>query len=700
MPRSRIERLLHPTGIAVVGATERPGYGRRLLQNVLSGGFPGRVHPVSRTRDTVLGIPAVASLDDIDTKVDVAVVVVPADHVPDVVRQCGLLDVAAAVVISSGFGEAGSEGRRRRELLQGVAAESGVLVIGPNGNGYASASAGLWATTFSNLMPPVAPVLPVALLSQSGGTAFGAGHERAQDMGFTFDAVLSMGNEEVSTSEHLAELLLQGDTRVVAMVCEELHDGPALLRAARLARERGRAIVILKIGRSEAGRAAAATHTAALAGDDAVIDGVLRQHGIVRVDDIDELVQAVRYLASAPRVGGRRAVVLSHSGGLGAMAADALGSQGFELPDLPVGTRDRLDDLLGTTGGRSNPVDITMALRDPVVSDVVAALADVDADFLQVITAGDTALPERVAAGVAAAGSCMPAHLVWTSGLRGGVDLSALDAGPLPWFTGASIASRVLGRIRDAAGVTAPAVPERVPPEVPAITLDEVDGKGRLVDVGVNVPAALVVRDRAELLDRAHEVPAPWVLKVSSPSVLHKAATGLLALGLHGREDLTVAADRLEAAATAAGIHDGTWLLEQQVDIRAEVFVGCTLDSHLGPVVGVGPGGADVELIRHVVWWTCPVDADAVVRLFAQDDRLRRWADQRELGRPELAAVAAVVERVSDWFVTSDALQEVEINPLAVTGAPGEVLAVDAVLRVAAGPGTTEEAEPIGVARG
>lgn len=701
MVSTPLDRLLRPRSLAIVGATDRPGYGRRLLQNVLDGGYTGAIHPVSRSRSQVLGLPAVASLDDVDGRIDVVLVVVPAAHVPDIVRQCGRLDVGAMVVISAGFGEAGVEGRRLRDALQAAAAETGLLVLGPNGNGYACASADLWATTFSGLRPErAAPVLPAVLLSQSGGTAFGAGHERAQDLGFTFDAVFSMGNEEVISSEQLAEQLLDAETEVVALVCEEFHDGPALLRAARIARERNRSIVVLKVGRSEAGRAAAATHTAALAGDDAVIDGVLRQHGVVRVDDVDELVQAVRYLATAPRPRGHRGIVLSHSGGLAALAADALGTQGFELPPLPDAVAARLDELLGDTGGRSNPVDVTMALRDPVVSDIVTALTGADADFMQVITAGDAALPERVAAGIEASGTDLPAHLVWASGLRTGGDLEPLDASPLPWFTGATIAARVLGRIRDAARATAPAVPDGIRSRVPAVTLDEVESKGRLAGVGVDVPPALVARDREELLERAHEIPRPWALKIASPHVLHKAAAGLMALGLQDTDRLRCSVDRIQSAAATAGVTDGRWLLEHQADVRGELYLGCTLDPHLGAVVGVGPGGRDVELLRHVVWSTCPVTPDAVAALFSDDEGLRRWAEHAGLCDADVVAVAEVAARVSDWFLADGDLQEVEINPLAVTSVDGDVLALDAVLRLSEAAGTTTATERIGVAGG
>jgi acyl-CoA synthetase (NDP forming) len=696
---SRLERLLAPRALALVGATEKPGYAARLFANLVEGGYAGPVHPVSPTRDTVFGRPAFRSLRDVPGPVDVALVVVPSDAVPEVIEDCGAAGVAAAVVITAGFGEAGEEGRRRRELLRDAAARTGVLLIGPNVTGYASVPAAVWAATFSALRPREAkPALDAVLLSQSGGTAFGAVHERAQDHGFSFRAVLSTGNEEAVTSEQLAERFLALGTRVVAMVCEDFHDGPALLRAARAARERGGHIVVLKVGRSAAGRAAAATHTAALAADDAVVDGVLAQHGVIRVEDVDELVQCVRFLAGSPAPAGDSAIVLSHSGGLAAMAADALGAAGFGLPPLSDPVRAELDRLLPGRGGRSNPVDITMALREPVVADVVRALLRDRPDVLQVVTAGDAGLAERVAAGVRAAGRDASAvALVWTGGVRTGRDMAQLDAAEVPWFTGTRIAAGILGRCRRRPDAPVPALPPggTVPGDADtvAVAVDEQAGKALLSGAGIPVPESALAATVDELVAAAAAVPRPWVLKVACAAVLHKAAAGLVTLGLRDEAELRAAAEVFAERAPAAA-YGTPWafLLERQSDVRAELYLGCTVDPHFGPVVGVGRGGADVEQDPAVVWSTCPLDGDGALRALG-DPRLGGWLAARGVTEADRGAIADAVAALSRWFLEAPQRpQEVEINPLAVVR-DGGVVALDAVLRLA-GTGTGEpEAE-------
>jgi acetate---CoA ligase (ADP-forming) len=679
-----LSRLLSPRSIAVVGATERPGYAARLFQNIVTGGFEGDLYPVSLTRDTVFGRRAYPSVTDLPGPVDVVMIAVPAPHVPGVVRECGRHDVGAAVVISAGFSEAGAAGRALADELRRAAREAGELpVFGPNGNGYASPPSRAWATTYSDLNPDVErPVLPAVLLSQSGGTAFGAGLGQALDHGFCFEAIFSMGNEEVVTSEQLAEQLLSADTEVVALVAEEFRDPAALLRAARVAREAGRWIVVLKVGRSEPGRAAAATHTAALAGDDVVIDDVLRQHGIVRVDDVDELVQTVRYLAVADAPRGDRAIVLSHSGGLGALAADSLGAEGFRLLPLSERCVTRMDELIGATGGRGNPADITMALRDPVVTEVVAELLAEPADLLQVVTAGDEALPARLAGAVGAAGEAgPPLHLVWTSGVRTAQDPTAIESSPVPWFTGAGIASRILARCRDA-GATAPPElpPARVATGEQTYVPDEVRAKRLLAEFDLATPASVVATSVDQLLERSADVPGPWALKVAAEGILHKAADGLLVLGLVDRPQLAAAAERL--APRLADFPDGAFLLEHQHEVVGELYLGCSLDPHFGPVIGLGRGGADVEEVAAVTWATCPLDAAGARRLLASP-AVGRVLGQLDPGSPVHDQLADAVVAVSRWFATSPvAAQELEINPLAlVRGDPG-LVALDAVVRL------------------
>ncbi|MGH3660751.1 MAG: acetate--CoA ligase family protein [Micromonosporaceae bacterium] len=726
VPTRLLARLLAPRAVAVVGATEKPGYASRLFRNLVAGGYSGAIHPVSRTRDQVFGRPAVPAVTDLPGPVDVAIVVVPADDVPGVVEQCGQAGIGAAVVISAGFGEAGPAGRRRRDLLRDAAKRGNVLVIGPNANGYASLvhppggltrcrhavrhgvsttpqptkcqecdqpggradNGPVWATTFSGLRPEAAkPALPAVLLSQSGGAAFGAVHERAQDHGFSFQAVLSTGNEEAVSSEQLAERLLDSGTRVVALVSEDFRDGPGLLRAAAAARARGGWLVVLKVGRSAAGRAAAATHTAALASDDAVVDGVLRQHGIVRADDVDDLVQCVRFLATSRPPTGRAAVVLSHSGGLATLAADALGGAGFELPPLPEPVREQLRQVLPGTPGDANPVDISMSLREPVVTDVARALLAGGPDVLLVTTAGDAVLPERLAAARDRAGeNAPPVCLVWTGGVRTGAQMQRLDAGQTPWFTGSRIAATVLSRCRDAAATRVPELPSDWRPRrrrLPAVAVDEAVGKRLLRGIGIASPQGALADTVAGVASAAAEIPPPWALKVACPSVLHKAAAGLVVLGLRDAASLREAAETLAPRARAAAQGEQwRFLLEHQHKIQAEWYVGCALDPHFGPVVGVGRGGADVEQ-QPIVWSTAPLSEHGARQVLA-DPRAAGFLGARGVSDRSLGRVAAAVAALSRWFTQApEQPQEIEVNPLAVDQDSGDVVALDVVAHLA-----------------
>lgn len=675
--RRQVERLLDPRALALVGATERPGYASRILRNLRSGTYSGQMHLVNPARSTVHGLATVPSVCAIDEPVDVAVLVVPPDAVACVLRECVMADIGVAVVITAGFSEGGDVGRERLLALRSAVDGSAITVIGPNSNGYASTASGLWASSFSGLRPAEAqPTLPIALLSQSGASAFGAAHERAQDLGFSFQTVIATGNEDLTSSTDLTRVLLAGDTHVVALISETLHDIPSLLRANADACRRGRSIVVLKVGRSAAGRAAAATHTAALASDDRVLDGVLAQHGIVRVDDIDDLVQTARYLALAPRPAGRRAVVLSHSGGLGAIAADALGSEGFELPRLSDRTAGRLTALLGGQFRGQNPVDITMALREPVVTDVVDILADEQPDLIQVVTAGDAALLGRVAA----AATDVPRHLVWTSGLRRDDGPSSVDASLLAWFTSPTLAARSLARCRDAAALPARPAGSRVPTGAADLEVDEVDAKLAIEALGlIRTPARAIAGDIPTLVELAATVPRPWVLKITAPHIVHKTQGGFIELGITDVNQLKVAAELMVSRIRDSDRHEWRFLLEHQHRFDRELFIACTVDPDIGPVIGVGSGGTDVEIEPDITWGTCPLDEIAAQRL-ASRGRLGALADA---GHLDTAVVAHALLTLSERFaVDASPFASIELNPVIVEPHTHQLMALDAVVRL------------------
>jgi acyl-CoA synthetase (NDP forming) len=373
---------------------------------------------------------------------------------------------------------------------------------------------------------------------------------------------------------------------------------------------------------------------------------------------------------------------VSHSGGLGAQAADALGARGFDLDPLSPSTVARLDELLGASGGRGNPLDITMRLREPVAAEVIATLLAEGPDMLQVITAGDGELPARVQQGVDAAGpDAAPTHLVWSSGIRSARDPDQLDASPVAWFTGPVLAAQVLERAREAATELFPEIAGRRDSRTGRlVTPDEATAKRILAGIGVAVPEGRVVSDFDGLRAAVEQVPGPWVLKVASEGILHKAAEGLLAVGLTDVDAVMTAAERLEPLRLRRP--GAVLLLEHFHEVRAELYVGTIEDQHFGPVIGFGAGGSRVEATARVTWATCPLDVDGALRMMDAPE-VRGVMDG--IDAVATGQVAETVAGIATWFAASpDRAASVEINPLAVVAGPDPVVALDAVLRVPA----------------
>src|SRR5689334_19237792 len=288
-----IERLFHARSIAVVGATERAGYGARLMNNLIRTGYRGRILPINPNRSQVFGLACYPSPRELPECPDLAIVIVPGEGVLSALRGCADAGVRGAIVISAGFAELHSEaGLARNAELRALVEETGLRVVGPNCLGVANLAENIWATASTRLMQPPVGASGVALISQSGASAFGPLLATAADRGLAFRYIVSTGNEADLTSTDFVEYFLgRPDVRVVSILAEGVQDFHRLKRLARQAEALKKKLVMLKVGRSEAGQRAARSHTAALTGSDRVLDALFRQLGIARVRDYDELIE-------------------------------------------------------------------------------------------------------------------------------------------------------------------------------------------------------------------------------------------------------------------------------------------------------------------------------------------------------------------------------------------------------------------------
>jgi acyl-CoA synthetase (NDP forming) len=416
--REAVRRLLTPASVAVVGASrDLSKVGGRLLHFLTRHGFPGKVFAVNPRGEPIGLVPAFRSVQELPEPVDLVCIAAPPDACEGVIRECGAKGIRSAIVFTSGFAEAGNvEGERR---LVAAARAAGVRFCGPNTLGILNPEAHLCASFSGALnMPPLAGG-EIAYLSQSGALG-GSYLSRLWDRGIAVSRFVSVGNQaDLDLADYIEGLVDDPNVTVIALFVEGVADGRKLCRALRLARQAGKPVVAYKAGRSQEGQAAVRSHTGVLAGDDAVWTAALRQSGAVRVPDMQALFDAAVALAWQPPPAGPRVGILSTSGGACGILADECRQRGFEVPELPPATRERVEAEIPAFGVSRNPIDVTaqMLARPAMFRNTLAILAEepgIDAIILMLTTLTDPMAAE-VAADVAAAvrGLAKPVLVGW-----------------------------------------------------------------------------------------------------------------------------------------------------------------------------------------------------------------------------------------------------------------------------------------------
>jgi acyl-CoA synthetase (NDP forming) len=689
--RAAIEALLHPRSIAIVGATERAGYGSRLLANLTGNGYAGRVVPVNPNRDRVLGLPCVSSVLDAPGEIDLAAIVIPAAGVPAALAECRVKGVPAAMVISAGFAELGTDAGLALEEQLARCATEGPRVCGPNCLGVANLAARTWAT--GNVLAPVdarTRAGAIGLISQSGATAFGPLLSIARERGIGVRYVVSSGNEaDLATPDYVDYMLHDRQVSAVACVLEGVRDGAAFRRVLELAQAVDKPVVALKIGRTASGAAAALSHTAALTGRDDVFDALLRQCGAPRANGWVDLIELADGLAKARRPRGRRLGVVSHSGGIGGLVADHAAAAGLELPPLSPAGQQHLATILDGRGAARNPADVTGHFERETFEEILGLmLAEPSIDALAVATAGGVPVAMRVAAALES--QSKPLVLCWTAGVEASESLRTLrEAGVPLTYDPPACAALLAALVRWSERRAAAAPPARAHdphawaklrswvghtrgaplPLAAGLELLQAAGVPSVRAATATEPTALV-----EAVDAA-ALRYPLAVKLDSPDLPHKSDVDAVRLGVADRSALLSAAADL---ATIGGGHRRWGLVAQEMAPPGlELVLGVQSDAQLGPAVMLGLGGFAVEALRQRAWRLPPFgrrDAeelvDAVPGLSAQLAGVR--------GRPPLARDRLVdtIEAFAAWAVeVAVAVESAEVNPLIVS--PNGVLAVD-----------------------
>lgn len=696
---SSIHHMLNPRSIAVVGASPRMAYGGRMLAAALKASERVTVYPVNPRYEEVQGIKCYPSVTSLPETPDVVCVVVSSGQVIDVLNESHRKGTKAAVVISAGFSERGTqEGRDLQGQVAAFARESGLRISGPNCLGLANVKDDIWVSASSRGAEGLGG--SVGLVCQSGASAFGPFLNRAIDSGIGLSYIISTGNEaDLDFSDFVRYLLDDDDTKVIAGFVEGFKDAKKFIEVAKLAAERGKPIVIIKIGRSELGSKAAASHTAALTGQDELYDAALNQYGVIRVTDYDELLEVSNLLANASAPAAKGLAVVSHSGGISSLTADMCGQIGLDLPVLSDVARDGINNILKGFGWASNPSDVTgfansdsfpeimqFMANDPAMGTLVVASSGGDAQAIQVIAQRDQATD-------------MPLAFLWTGSRRETDGLDLLKKARIPvFYTPNRLASGIRNLIdyhewqerRGQSGF----------PEIPAITADqqaavaklsptggvalsEHQSKGLIAEWGVPITRESLVQNADSAVKAASEIGYPVVMKADVTNLPHKTDAGLVILGLQNEVAVRNAYETIMANATKAGAIGTSFngiTVQEMVSGGVEVIVGVSYDSQLGPTILFGSGGVMVEVYNDVALRLCPIDKADALEMIADVKGARLLEGFRGSLPADVDALADTLVRVSQMAAQVEGnLAELDINPLMVLPKGKGVKAADAV---------------------
>ncbi|MDQ3810734.1 MAG: acetate--CoA ligase family protein [Chloroflexota bacterium] len=690
----RLDPLLRPCSIAVVGASPNPSFVSMTLKNLLRHGYAGEVVAINPRYDQVEGARCYPSLLEVPHPVDLAVVGVAARWLPPLLEQCEQKRVGALEVITSGFAETGQEGAQRQRELCAWAERAGIVVGGPNCLGLMHAPSGMVAlpTVFPNVVAG-----QVGLVLQSGMMAptlllplF------ARGIGVSF--VVTSGNEAaVEAADYIRYLVEDEQTRVIGVFAEAIKTPARFIDACRLAAERRKPIVMLKIGRSDAARRAALAHTGSLVGSDDVIGAVLEKLGVARVDSVDALLEhlAVFHSPRLPRGPGVAAVIVS--GGAAGLLSD-LGQQSHvELPPLPEATVSALRDVVPEFGSVGNPLDVTgqAVFQTEILArslDLLAEAPGIDTviyaraypSWLDRVSPVGRILEDAIAR--------YPQTVFLTLSLVGGhfhpsaspdVPLAepVTELGGTPFLQGAEYGLQAitsLVRYAEFLRSRAPAAPterpQRLPPRMPPP--GQADARAMLAAYGIPVARERPATSLAEALAAAAEIGYPVAMKLEAHGLLHKTDVGAVVLDVRDEVALQVAFARLMALGIAEtrGV-----LVQEMVSPGVELMLGMKRDPQFGPVLAIGMGGIFVEVLRDIQLLLPPVSAAEARRAL---ERLRGAALLRGArGRPPAdleALIRAIMQFSALCQDLGDAVDEIDVNPL-IALADG-VCAVDCLI--------------------
>ncbi len=688
-----LETLLRPQSVAVIGASDNPArIGGRPIYSMLKGNFQGKLFPVNPNRDIVQGLKAYPDISSVPIPVDSAVISVPENVALKVIKECAERGVKSAVVFTSGFAEIGNSGLNAQHQIANIASESGMRILGPNCLGVFNLSAG-WFGTFANtLASKKIPTGPIGIVTQSG--AYG-GHlfTITQNRGVGTNYWVTTGNEvDIDVAEVIEFYAREPEIRVIISYAEGIKNGNRMRKALEEARNAKKPVIFMKVGSTEAGARAAASHTASLAGEDAVYDGLFKQYGVYRAETTEEMADVAYACQFGRYPNGPKIGLQTISGGIGVQMADAASKKGFDVAPLPKSTQEKIKKLI-PFAGVNNPVDFTGQVLNErkLLEDSMRFVideADYDSQILYLASLPISEFTRDISLEIfTALRKRYPEELMFLSMIGPQESRKPYEEIGYPCFEDHSLAVRAMAALRYFAKVF-----KQGKQKVIASTrgnklarldrnISEFEAKSILSTAGIPTNREFLTESCGEAIEAQKTIDGPVVLKVASPNIPHKTEIGGVLLNLTTKEEVEEGYKKLitsvQSNAPEAKI-DGI-IVAEMISGGIETVLGVTNDPVFGPTVMFGLGGVFVEVLKDVAFRVAPFGTEEARRMI-DEIRGRAVLDGARGAPPaDIEALANAISALSIFAAeNSDNIQTIDINPFIAL--PKGALAVDALI--------------------
>jgi acetate---CoA ligase (ADP-forming) len=687
-----LDALFAPTSIAVIGASgDQRRFGGRPIQYLIEAGFTGPIYPVNPTRTEIQGLPAFADVASVPGPVDCAILAVSAEATEAALVACADKGARAAIIFGAGFSEVGAEGREMQDRVLALGRARGVRLLGPNCMGAFNARARFYGTFASALEVGVPAPGRIGVASQSGGYG-GYLLKHLLMRGLGLSQWVTTGNEaDVDVGEALAWMAAQAETEILLGYVEGVRSGASLIAALELARELGKPVVMMKVGRTEEGRRAAASHTASLTGEDEVYGAVFEKYGVFRPRTTEEMLDVCAALSQGKALKGPRVGVISISGGVGVQIADYVSDAGLAMGRLPEPAQQALRALVPACSP-NNPIDMTglVTTNHDIMEktlDVTLASGAFDATIIFLGIAGAApSMAGPLQQAIANACARHPDQLVAVAVtaepemVRGYADRDLLTCED-PSRAVATLAA--LDHFRRLGDRPPPAA--AVVGEAPLLdrALNEAETKALLAAIGIAAPREALAATPETAAAQAAAIGFPVALKIVSPDIAHKTEHGGVRLRLGSAAEVEAAAREMRAAvaARAPGARLDGFLVSEMIEGGVETILGVHRDPAFGPIVTFGLGGVLVELFKDVACALAPVGLDEARAMIGRIRTAPLLTGYRGGPRHDVEALAAAISALSAFAAgQGERLRSLEINPLVVRPGSGGVLALDAAI--------------------